>query len=286
MSCSNCGEEKVKCKGLCARCYMRMQRHGTPELLVKDKEPCYGCGNEKVHAKGLCGSCYSRLLSNGSPEKTRPKGKTVAECDFCGERKTMAAHGLCKKCYKRARDHGGDPNYIDKNLPPKIRPCKNCSETREIVGKGYCAPCYQRLWKKGTLEYAPKRYRKFCLIEGCDKPVVSYGFCGTHRIAKRDKRSQQDYHLKKKFGMGSGEYEKLLESQGGVCAICGNKETRPDHNNGKPRRLAVDHNHKTGKVRSLLCSNCNIAIGLLGDSTDTIKSAMEYLEAHKNQLNP
>lgn len=281
MLCTNCGERKVKAKGLCARCYIRKQRTGSPNLIVKEKVPCYGCGNEEVHAKGLCGSCYSRLLDRGSPEKIRPVGNTVKECEFCGKLRPMHGHGLCKTCYKRARDHGGDPNYIDKDLPPKIRECTHCGETKEIVGKGYCGPCYQRLWKKGTLEYAPKRYRTFCLVEGCDKLGVAYGFCGTHKLSRPKSDLDKDNHLRRKFKITNEEYLQILDAQNGVCAICEKEETRKDHTNKKPRRLAVDHDHKANKIRALLCSNCNTAIGLLGDSTETVKAALDYLEAHK-----
>jgi hypothetical protein len=53
-------------------------------------------------------------------------------------------------------------------------------------------------------------------------------------------------------GLTIAQYDELLEAQGGVCAICG----RPPKN----RRLAVDHNHKTGKIRGLLCWVCNLKV--------------------------
>ena len=76
--------------------------------------------------------------------------------------------------------------------------------------------------------------------------------------------------LKNKYGLTLEDYEKLFESQNGVCAIC---EKREQQN----KLLAVDHNHKTGAIRGLLCSLCNTAIGKLNDDPILIKKALNYL---------
>lgn len=75
--------------------------------------------------------------------------------------------------------------------------------------------------------------------------------------------------LKTKYGISEKEYAGFLQQQAGVCAIC---KTPPDF-----RRLCVDHDHKTGDVRGLLCRNCNCAIGLLKDSTELLDKAKNYL---------
>ena len=71
-----------------------------------------------------------------------------------------------------------------------------------------------------------------------------------------------------KYGIRLLDYNNLLKKQKGVCGICGNKCRV---------RLAVDHCHKTGKVRGLLCGRCNMAIGKLGDTSHDLKAAYEYL---------
>lgn len=78
--------------------------------------------------------------------------------------------------------------------------------------------------------------------------------------------------LKSKYGLTLEDYEKLFEAQNGVCAIC---EKREQQN----KLLAVDHNHRTGAIRGLLCSLCNTAIGKLGDDPDLVKRALDYLVA-------
>ena len=87
----------------------------------------------------------------------------------------------------------------------------------------------------------------------------------------------RDLELRKRFGISAAEYDSMLEKQKGVCQICSQPETKVDHRTKLPRRLAVDHCHKTGKVRGLLCSDCNTAIGLLKDDIDLMQKAIEYV---------
>ena len=77
------------------------------------------------------------------------------------------------------------------------------------------------------------------------------------------------------FGLEEGEYEALLESQSGVCAICGERETNTYK--GKIRSLAVDHCHETKRVRGLLCMNCNTLLGKAKDDPNRLIAAALYL---------
>ena len=81
-----------------------------------------------------------------------------------------------------------------------------------------------------------------------------------------------------RYGLTPEQYDQMLEEQGGVCLLCRRPETVRG-NNGRVKRLAVDHCHTTGKVRGLLCNNRNRAIGLLGDDPAVISRAAEYLVA-------
>lgn len=78
---------------------------------------------------------------------------------------------------------------------------------------------------------------------------------------------------RKKYGITTETYEKLLERQSGVCAIC--KMKNRDNN-----RLSVDHCHKTNKVRGLLCRKCNIGIGFFDDSIEKLEQSILYLKPH------
>ena len=83
----------------------------------------------------------------------------------------------------------------------------------------------------------------------------------------RIKRRRKNVSLKK-FGINVNQYQLMQEEQNGTCYICDQKEERD---------LAVDHCHSTGRVRGLLCSNCNTGIGLLQDNTVLLQKAIEYL---------
>lgn len=74
--------------------------------------------------------------------------------------------------------------------------------------------------------------------------------------------------LKTKYGMSVEDFDSMSASQGFACAICKIIPTATLH---------VDHDHQTGKVRGLLCSKCNTALGLLKDSTEFLARAITYL---------
>ena len=83
-------------------------------------------------------------------------------------------------------------------------------------------------------------------------------------------------YLKRNYGITLACYRNMLKAQNNVCAICGGEGfTMAAHHKVK---LVVDHDHRTGVVRGLLCHNCNRALGLLKDSPLTLNNAVKYLE--------
>lgn len=78
-------------------------------------------------------------------------------------------------------------------------------------------------------------------------------------------------HLKRKYGLTIEQYEFLVEKQNGVCAICKKEDTIG--------RLSVDHCHKTGKIRGLLCRNCNSMLGLAKESSILLRAGIDYLKS-------
>lgn len=83
-------------------------------------------------------------------------------------------------------------------------------------------------------------------------------------------------YLKKSYGITLEEYQSMHEKQEGLCAICQTEgfKLRPEHS----LLLVVDHCHTTGKVRGMLCHNCNRALGLLQDNLENLQRAIAYLE--------
>ncbi|MEO3780270.1 endonuclease VII domain-containing protein [Micromonospora sp. B11E3] len=76
----------------------------------------------------------------------------------------------------------------------------------------------------------------------------------------------REYHLRRRYGIGEKEVQELLAEQGGVCAVCGDPD--PEH---------VDHDHRTGWVRGILCFNCNGGLGQFRDSPTRLARAITYL---------
>jgi hypothetical protein len=75
-------------------------------------------------------------------------------------------------------------------------------------------------------------------------------------------------------GITVEQYHEMAASQNGVCAICKGA--------GSKKRLSIDHCHKSGKVRALLCDNCNTSLGLLKEDVKRILAVAEYAQKYQN----
>jgi len=87
-------------------------------------------------------------------------------------------------------------------------------------------------------------------------------------------------YLTRNYGITYGDYQRMLEEQGGRCKLCNGDGFVMDKNKHK-LKLVVDHCHKTGAVRGLLCHNCNRGLGLFKDNHNTLQSAIEYLKVQR-----
>ena len=155
-----------------------------------------------------------------------------------------------------------DPEYAAKCVPSKRR----TPEENRIYMREYYAANKDK-WKRSPEEKERRndmrreRYASdAALAKLYRKPAGPKG-----------KSKARDTYLRKEFGIGIDEYDRLLADQGGMCAICDASE------NYKGRRFAIDHCHDTGAVRGLLCDNCNRGLGLFKDNTDRLDKAIEYL---------
>ena len=109
-----------------------------------------------------------------------------------------------------------------------------------------------------------------------NKPMKKASF---ERWASKNKERIRGTRLKRTYGIDNQTYEEMFRLQGGLCAIC----QRPQHGTkktGESRLLCVDHCHKTGAVRKLLCTKCNAGIGQFEDNPETMMQAILYLKAH------
>ena len=133
------------------------------------------------------------------------------------------------------------------------KPCNKCSTTWRYESTGTCVEC--------TRAEARSAYQRNS-IAVLEHKRVKY---------KTAYESHLNTVLKCNYDISLEEYNDLLNKQNGVCAIC-------EKACSTGRRLCVDHDHKTNKVRGLLCLNCNRGIGNFKDSISTLRNATAYLE--------
>ena len=90
---------------------------------------------------------------------------------------------------------------------------------------------------------------------------------------------KNDYRYRSQYGISLEEYNNILSLQNGVCAICHKEETKIIR--GIRLKLAIDHCHESNKVRGLLCSECNTALGKFYDDIEILNNAINYLNKNK-----
>lgn len=125
-------------------------------------------------------------------------------------------------------------------------PCKRCGNTLRYKCNRNCVFC--------------KRTRPVNLEQRA-----------AYRKSDAGKAVSRKHLLKKKYGITEKEYQQMLLQQGMTCAACSTAPT-------KNKSLCVDHNHKTGKVRGLLCSFCNLVVGWVKDDPTILRHIITYLE--------
>jgi hypothetical protein len=193
-------------------------------------------------------------------------------------------------------------------MTEKICSAPNCGSP--VLAKGLCRKHYNRVRRTGELEPPRKNAAKLCAREGCGRLATVHGLCQNHKVrpprvvaqracahcgvdfkpekasraiycsrACKDKAyvvsgrsaaSARRYALRSQYGL---TVEQIDEMAAGGCEICGTFEW-----GGRWNRPCVDHDHITGKVRGVLCSECNNGLGKLGDSVERLEAAIRYLK--------
>jgi len=132
--------------------------------------------------------------------------------------------------------------------------------------------CWRCTRRKRLIFFSTNRSKPDGLSSECRRCVHETDLARRQRDPLYDRRT----HIKRYHGLTPGRYDQTLDSQGGVCKICGTD--KPGGRSGK--HFAIDHDHKTGKFRGLLCSNCNQVLGHAKDSPRVLRNALTYLESH------
>ena len=142
-----------------------------------------------------------------------------------------------------------------------------------------CGKCNYKLKvdKHNAREYA-KNYQRKMRNESEEFKRKSNIAAYKYNATEKGKLAARRSFLKYTYGISIEEYNILLLLQGGKCAICGVESYEAPKN-----VLYVDHNHDTGEIRGLLCSNCNTALGLLKENRSNINSLLLYLDKNEKR---
>jgi endogenous inhibitor of DNA gyrase (YacG/DUF329 family) len=103
-----------------------------------------------------------------------------------------------------------------------------------------------------------------------------FSVSGSSKAQKYCGKTCQRVHIR--YGIDEYKHEDLLLRSDYKCAICGNEETNIDKRTNKPYELSIDHDHKTGIVRGVLCFSCNSGLGSFKDDVTILKKAIRYLK--------
>lgn len=207
-----------------------------------------------------------------------PAGNDTIQCEHDGParhvagvpRAVKARLALCQKVSLSA---------IMREMDTKR--CPQCQESFPLTNEfwpknsrtktgfhAWCKPCAKKKKAESNQRLHDKDPEAW--LERRRGYMASYRERHPERIKAQDRRR----NLRTNFGISMEEYDHLSNLQGGRCAICGGDQ------GGKT--LAVDHDHGSGAIRGLLCSNCNTALGLFNDQTDRLRSAIGYLESRQH----
>lgn len=173
----------------------------------------------------------------------------------CHPERPSKARGLCNSCYQRAR-RGTLDRPLFRRMPPA------CHPDRPRHARALCSACYRRALRGLPICHperrASSRDRAYCVE--CYRVEVT---------APKKAEQQRAARWRRLYGITPEQYEELLDRQGSVCAICRQPPRRG--------RLHVDHDHRSGRVRGLLCHLCNRAIGALRDDPQLADGVALYL---------
>ena len=169
-------------------------------------------------------------------------------CTSCGQLARLTSWGLCRVC------------QIPRRRMDKIRPCVQCGQLG-VYKESLCQSCYDIQYNSRCIQCGSEKVKQ--------KTLHLCKCCYERGKYQCSPDAQRRYHFKCQYGISLQDYDRLLKKQRGGCAICGRTPTS--------RWLAVDHDHKTNKIRGLLCTQCNLMLGVAQDSIETLHLAVKYL---------
>jgi hypothetical protein len=158
-------------------------------------------------------------------------------------------------------------------MEPVTKTCTKCK--KEFTLSSFRKTPHTKKYKYGV--------NSVCLVCECaigrahyHKPEVRKKQLARGRLRIRNWDKERNASYLNRFGITAKDYDKMVVERNNLCDICGLPESRMG-SDGRKTRLSIDHCHLTGNIRGLLCSRCNMAIGLFDDDADKLKKALKYI---------
>ena len=264
--------------GLCTFHYEEERRRNAPLCKVD------GCQRPSERV-GMCNAHYRTQLRSVAPR-----------CSVAGCGRAVQANGICSTHYRRMQRHGSldaDKRAHDRGARRRhplydswrqySRGNSLCSEWKddfwamvEVIG-GRPSPKHWLRREDNKIPIGPNNWKWKEALPSKDRADYM------REWRRRNVTRAKGYDLKRKYGIDYAEFERLAAVQNGRCAICQNQETACQSGELMARDLAVDHCHKTNKVRGLVCSSCNLLIGKYEANPTLLGRLVEYMHKHGSE---
>lgn len=159
---------------------------------------------------------------------------------------------------------------FNKNIIPEYKICSQCKEEKHFLKYRLKKEKGKKIFLRCECIECSKKYTYL------NKPVTKDNKEKRKNSFYKWRNKNKDYErikiIKNKYNLTIDEYNTLLVSQNFSCGICKTSQSL------LKKSLAIDHCHNTGKVRGLLCNNCNTGLGQFKDNINSLKSAIKYLQ--------
>ncbi len=224
-----------------------------------------------------------------------PRKKIEGVCSVVDCGKPLRSGGLCANHYSRQWKYG----RIEKAYSGDKRSHPLYSVWWDRKSYGSLGPEWQDFWKFVS-DVSPRPAGRYFLVRLRDAPYGPDNFKWQAHLKRQDGETRKDWwarkrqarlanipamerirDLKRRFGLTPDDYQAMVDAQRGVCAICHKEETSFEPKTGTRKNLAIDHCHKSGKIRGLLCWHCNSVLGKVEDSIPRLKAMIAYLRKHE-----
>lgn len=291
LTCRGCGEQYT------ATSTGRLPQWCSPQCKRDNGPKCKLCG-DRAKSRELCAKHWTQDRVHGGPVATRI-------CKQCGKRYQQPAEGrgrmratCSNECaHARRTDHKARQ---DARLATTRCSAHGCDKPRRSIGADWCEMHYGRMRFTGSLERRRRGPNGVC--HRCGETAAPRSLFCSKMCARRDRLKvpphigrlncvvcmepmdegsrldalycsatcSDQYHRAKRYGVDAHELRAALERYSG-CEICGRVNSEP----------VIDHDHGSGHVRGLICTQCNTGIGMLQDNPDVLRSAAKYLSERK-----